>query len=693
MADKIRGLTVEISADATQLKKELSAVRKDAKSSQAELSALQKSLELKFDGEKLARAQKLAQDAIDKTAAAADMLRQRMQYLEKTGNADTSAYRQIQAELAQTELKTQQLQQELEKLNTLKFTNLSKQFTNVGNGITNVGKALTPLSTAAAGAVTGLGALGLKAVSTADEVATLATQYDMSAEALQKFNYVALQTDTSAEDLYKAFVKVRAGVADIASGTTSIASSALKSLNLDFNAFDGSEAQFYAIVDALANMTDKTQMVAVANDIFGDKLANNVLPLIYAGTDAINAYCNEYDELGAMTDEQVASLAEFDNVLNKIKTQLSNVVAQIGAALLPIMQVIADMLSNKIIPKLQTLAEWFNSLSLGQQDLGLKALLLVAALAPVITIIGKLTTGVGSIIKLIPKLMSGLSTLAAHPIILVIVAIVGLLILLYMKCESFREAVNNLIGTIGEALEPMLNAIMSLLQSLMSSITPIIDILGAILATVINLVITALQPFIEMLTTIFSLIAPLINIALLPLQLALNALSIPLQMLGTLLGWLAPLFTVFANIVRGAFTVVLNIINHVLGVVESAINWCIEKINILIDGVNSALGGLGVSIARISNVSLKIDTSALEKLPDATIDTTTPNTTSTDITTSPDLIYDTIDTSGITGDVYNYDNSTNTTTQNVTVTIQNYAEDVDVDNLVRQINLKLAEAM
>jgi phage-related protein len=510
---------------------------------------------------------------------------------------------------------------------------------------------------------------------------------------LQKFNYVALQTDTEAEDLYKAFVKVRAGVADIASGTTSTAAAALQSLKLDFNSFDGSEEQFYAIVDALSNMSDQTQMVAAANDIFGDKLANNILPLIYAGTDAVKSYCDEYDELGALTDEQVAALAEFDNVLNKIKTQLSNVAAQIGASLLPIMQTIADLISNNIIPKLQTLAEWFNSLTLAQQEFALKALLVVAALAPVLVVIGKLTTGVGSIIKIIPKLMSGLSALAAHPIILIIAAIVAVLVLLYTKCEAFREAINNLVATLGSALQPVLDVITGLLSTLMQLLSPIIELLGGILATVINLVVTALQPFIEMLAAIFSLIEPLINIALLPLQLALSALSVPLQALGVLLGWLAPLFTAFANIVRGAFVVVINIINYVLGAVETAINWCIGKINALIDGVNSSLGWLGVNISRIGNVSLKIDTSALDKVPDATMpDATMPDTTSPDIT-SPDQTYDSVDTSGITGDTYNYDNSTTNTTQNVTVTIQNYAEEVDVDNLVRQINIKLAEAM
>lgn len=42
MADSIRGLTVEIAADATAFNKQMRQMRTEAKSSQAELNALQK---------------------------------------------------------------------------------------------------------------------------------------------------------------------------------------------------------------------------------------------------------------------------------------------------------------------------------------------------------------------------------------------------------------------------------------------------------------------------------------------------------------------------------------------------------------------------------------------------------------------------------------------------------------------------
>ena len=193
MADSIRGLTVEISADASSFNKEMSQMRKAAQSSQSELAALQKSLDLEFDATKLARAQKVAQDAIDQTAANADVLRRRLEYLEETGNVDTTAYRKLQTELAQTELKGQQLQKQLEKLNTLKFDKLSSRITGVGDKITGAGRALAPFSAAAGTAITAAGALGVKAAATGAQIDDLSLRLGISAEKVQEYQYVTAQ--------------------------------------------------------------------------------------------------------------------------------------------------------------------------------------------------------------------------------------------------------------------------------------------------------------------------------------------------------------------------------------------------------------------------------------------------------------------------------------------------------------------
>lgn len=691
MADSIRGLTVEISADASSFNKEMSQMRKAAQSSQSELAALQKSLDLEFDATKLARAQKVAQDAIDQTAANADVLRRRLEYLEETGNVDTTVYRKLQTELAQTELKGQQLQKQLEKLNTLKFDKLSSRITGVGDKITGAGRALAPFSAAAGTAITAAGALGVKAAATGAQIDDLSLRLGISAEKVQEYQYVTAQAGVEWAVFEKALIKARAAIVDLSAGTINNASKALQSLGLRIEDFDSKEAMFDGIIDALAGMEDKTLQTAYANEIFGDKIANQMLPFLNAGADAINQFKSEFATIAPLTNEQVSALAALDDTLYLVKESIKNAALQLGASFAPLIKSIADSIQNNLVPKLQKLAEWFNSLSLSQQQFALKALLVVAALAPLTMGVGKLVGAIGNIVKIIPSLQAGLSALAANPIVLIIAAVAAILIILYTQCEAFRESINNLVSMIGGALQPVLDVIMGLLQSVMDLLSPILEIIGGILATVINLVITALQPFFDMLTMIFNLLMPLLNVALIPLKLVLTLLQVPLQILGQLLGWLSPLFQIFGNIVAKIFGGVVKIINIVLGVIEDAVNFVIGIINGLIDGVNAALGWLGVHIDRIADVKLRIDTSDIESMDDvnAIIDSTPPDTSGA----GGGTVYDGGNGTGTYGDTYNYDNSTTNKTQNVTVTIQNYASEVDTDALVKEINIKLAEAM
>ncbi len=693
MAESIRGLTVEISADASSFNKEMSSMRKAAQQSQTELNALQKSLELEFDSDKFARAQKVAQNAIDQTAANADALRRRLDYLENAGNIDTDQYRKLKAELAKTELQAQQLEKQLEKINQIKFDAISSRVTKVGDAISNVGKTLAPFSAAALAAETAAATLGVKTAATGAELDDLSLRLGISAEKVQEYQYVTAQAGVEWDTFEKALIKARAAIVDLSAGTINNASKALQSLGLRVEDFDSKEAMFDGIIDALSNMEDKTLQTAYANEIFGDKIANQMLPYLNAGTDAINQFKSEFETIGALSNEQVAALAKLDDTIYLLKESLKNVCLQIGASFAPLLQRVAEIINTSLIPKLQKLAEWFNSLTIEQQAFAAKVLLVVAALAPLALGIGKVVSAIGGIIKLIPALQAGLSALAANPIILIIAVIAAILLLLYTRCEAFRDSINNLVSTLGEALQPALDAVMQVLDLVMQVLQPIIDLVGGVLAVAINIISEALQPVIGIIQALFGILQPLLSVALIPLKVVLQALQVPLQMLGTLLGWLAPIFKIFGNVVTKIFGGVVKIINIVVGVVEDAVNFVIGIINKLIDGVNSSLGWLGVHIDRIAEVKLRIDTSEIKDMDDvnAIIDSTAP--TQPKDNNNGGTVYDNGNGTGTSGDIYNYDNSTKNTTQNITVTIQNYAAEVDTDKLVREINMKLAEAM
>ncbi len=690
MADSIRGLTVKISADATEFKKEINAVRKDSKSAQAELTALQKSLQLEFDGEKFARAQKVAQEAIDKTAQEAEMLRTRLKQLEESGNVDTSEYRKVQTELAQAETKAQQLQEKLKELNNIKFDKLANNVKSVGDKIQGVGKALTPVSVAAAGAITGIAALGVKTASTGAELDDLSQRLGISAEKVQELKYVAAQAGVDWEVYNKGIIRARAALLDLSSGISNNATKAVQSLGISLENFSSQEEMIDGVMTALAGVKDKTLQAAYANEIFGDKIANEMLPYLNAGAEEIQKFKSEFEGMSYLTNEQVKSLATLDDTIYLLKQSLSNVVLQIGASLSPLIQSLTEYVNANVIPMLQRLADWFNNLTVGQQELVIKILLVTAALAPLATGIGKIVSLVGNIIKILPQLGAAFSAIAAHPIVLIIAAIAAVLLILYTQCEAFRESINNLIGTLTSALQPILDVIIGLISKTMSLLTPIITLIGENLASAINMIMEILSPALEMVSTLLELLSPLLDVCIIPLTVALNALKVPLQIIGQLLNWLTPLFEFFGKVVTSIFKGVIWIVNKVLGWVEDAVNWCIGIINKLIDGINSALGWLGVNIAYIGEVKLRLDTSDVENIDDVNA---VVKETQESNQTGGGTVYDQIGADTASGDTYNYDYSKTEKTQNVTVVIENYAKEVDVDDLVEKINVKLAEAM
>lgn len=688
----VKGLTVEISASATKFNKQVKEMTQQIKSTKTEAQELKKQLKIEFDSDKFARAQELSQQALDETRNKANILAERLEYLSTIPSAvDSAEYRKVQEDLSKTQTEVVKLEKSLEELNKIKFDKLVKNVEKVGKGLEQASKAIAPFSAVAAGALAGLAAAGKQAISTGAEIDDLALRFGVSAEKIQEWQYIAAQTGVETEVFNKALIKARSAVLDFSNGKINESTKAIAGLNLELSSFQTQEDMFDGIIDALSSMEDKTLQASYANEIFGDKIANQLLPYFNAGSDAINQFKEEFESMSYLTDSQVSSLAKLDDVLFRIKTSFKNIAMQIGVAVTPIFEKIANVIETRLLPKLESFANWLNSLSDTALSFGLKALAVVAMLAPLLAVGAKIIQGVAALIKIMPILNTALNGLAANPIIAIIALVAILLVTLYTTCEKFRESVNNFIQLIVSAVQPIFQLIGNLLQQLLSLLMPIFDIIGNILAILIDSIITVLQPIINFITLLFNLLMPLINIALIPLKAVLELIKVPLMLIGQLLQWLSPLFELFGKIVTAVFKAVIVVINFVLGIIESAINWVIKAINKVIDAANSVAEIFGGHINTLGEVNLKLDTSELDNLDledkNYSIDGTPPNL---DTSGSPyDQVVDY--TSG--GTTNNYDYSTNNQTQNIEVTIENYAEEVDVDNLIREINRKLAEAM
>lgn len=402
MANK--SITVTIGADTTQFIKGINKAQKSVDQTSKQIKELQKSLTLKWDNAKFAQAQKLAQEALAKTEASAEKVRDKLRQFESAGKTDTAEYTKLQTELIKLENKAELAQQRLEEINKLKFTQISESITKLGANVTKLGNSLRGVSLSATAAITGLAKLGVDAASAGAEIDDLSQRLGVSTRKIQEWQYVAVQTGIDFEYFQKGLIRARAALLDFSSGKTNEAAKAIENLGLSMSDFANQEDMFDALLNALSKVEDKTLQMAYANEIFGDRIANQLIPSINAGEKELTKFREEFAQMNYFSDDQVKQLAKMDDSLFQMRTSVQYASYQLGAALIPIMQKVASFVNDKVVPVIEKLTGWFDKLGASGQETVLKFLLITAALSPLLTISGKLITGIGSLVKVFTTL-------------------------------------------------------------------------------------------------------------------------------------------------------------------------------------------------------------------------------------------------------------------------------------------------
>ena len=405
MAETIRGVTVKIGADTSDFTRSLKKIDKDIKYSEQRARELQNQLQIQYDEKKWQKANKIVQDDLRDTELKAKAIREELQYLEKTSGVNTDAYKKISVELDKTETSAEKLNAELEKLNKIKFDSAFQGINKLSSGLETAAKKTAVLSAAAVGAIAGIYKLGSDAATTGANLQDMADRLDISAEALQRYDYIALQSGVETEQLVKSIAKARDAVGTALAGGTNTASKALQTLFGDLSKIPtGTEEAFTAIIEQLSKVEDSTMQAYYANEIFGERLATNLIPLINNGADRLAQLGEEFESIGYLSNEQVQALADFDDELNIMKERLSLAKTELGIAMLPIMEQFADILTDVVVPATQSLSEWFASLPEPIQNVITGALMLTAVLSPVLLVMSKIVGVIPNLVKMFTNL-------------------------------------------------------------------------------------------------------------------------------------------------------------------------------------------------------------------------------------------------------------------------------------------------
>lgn len=404
-SNSIKGLTAKIGADTSDFIKALKAVDREINQTQKTANALQKGLKLDYNEKNFLQSQKQVQKALETTEEKAKAIRQQMEKLEQSGQVDTDGYRRLETELAKSETKASELKNQLTEIDKIKLEKVGSGVKTLSTNLEKAAKETAVFSAAAVGAIVGINKLTKDAVASGDTIQTTADQYNLSAEAIQRWNYIALQSDVPADKLYKAMTKSRDAIGTALADGSSTGRAALEALIGDLAKVPtDTEGAFTTVINALAGVEDATLQAYYANEIFGERVATELIPLLNQGADGLARLSQEFEAVGYLTNEQVRALADYDNELNKVNTRLANVKTEIGLALLPLLEAFTTILETAVVPVVKLLAGLFEILPDEVQGVIAVMLLLVAALSPVLYLMS-------SALKVLPLLQAGLKKL------------------------------------------------------------------------------------------------------------------------------------------------------------------------------------------------------------------------------------------------------------------------------------------
>ena len=168
MANRIKGITVEIGGDTTKLSKALESVNKNIKNTQLQLKDIEKLLKLDpKNTELLSQKQKLLADSISATKNKLATLKTAAEQANTAlanGDISQQQYDALQREIVETENELKRLETEAKNANSelAKIGEAGQVLQNVGDKISGAGEKLLPVTA-------GVTALGTAAVKTASD--------------------------------------------------------------------------------------------------------------------------------------------------------------------------------------------------------------------------------------------------------------------------------------------------------------------------------------------------------------------------------------------------------------------------------------------------------------------------------------------------------------------------------------------
>jgi len=380
---------------------------------------------------------------------------------------------------------------------------------------------------------------------------------------------------------------------------------------------EGTGMNFDDAINSIMELGTAEERSAAAADLFGEKIAYQLSPLIEQSGDDFEGLKQRAHDLGiVMSDEAVKSGVAYGDMKADLEKSFNSLKTTIGSAVMPVLTKLTEKLVD-FMPTIQKLMDRLGPLAADFIDKFLPPLfdlaeqLLPEIFSAVEELLPALSDIANEIIPVAVDLLKELLPVAISIISEVLPVAVEVIQMLTPIIRQLMEFLSPILSMVLQLISPLLQLVMQILTPILNLISsllgPLLGLLSDVLSPIFGIIGQLLGPLTSLLSLILEPLCQVLEILLTPLVELLDFILPPIfGLVEKFFSWASPYLEVFFEFLgqavedmidwfsEGGLTGVFKkfgdffkgLWEGIASVFKTAVNFIIKGINTLIEGLN-----------------------------------------------------------------------------------------------------------
>ena len=451
-----------------------------------------------------------------------------------------------------------------------------------------VGRAVTAVIGAVTAATSAIAALAVKSINYGDDIDKMSQKLGLSAEAYQNWTIAAEMAGSDAATLQTGIRQLTKFIQDLSDGTGESLLT-LQELGIGYEDFMNMsfDDQLKTVVEAMQGLESQTDRTRIAQELFGSRAYQELMPLLNQEQGSIDELFASYKDLGlVMSDDVVEASARLNDKITLMTKSW---------------QMMFTTLTTQGFPAFEEIIDALTMIAQGGEKADEGIMLLGQGI----------TDFVAKVVEMLPDLLD-----KAVDILMNLIDVLLDVISSQEFIDGLVLVINKIIDKVVEILPKLLSSAITLVTALISGLLQIdwLSILEqvfvAILDAMPDLVNGLVNSIGDLLSKFFSdptaFLNKIVSVAKNIGKSWINAFASVFTNLDSKFG----ILDWFKNLANQAktwgTTIGKNLINNIISGIETGLNWIIDKINAVSNGISKIWTWAGIpSIPNIEHVSIK----------------------------------------------------------------------------------------